>query len=285
MKILITGFIAFLIWSAISTYWYVCKIKNFCGEPVPVKTETLVKPAETTGYHYFILDKPDTVARFEQPISASLSSADVMIPSTTQGIYDSISNYLFKTPGRQVVIKSYYSGTEENNSDYDNLGLARAEVIRAGLLSRGINTDLIKTESYEKNLDFKDGESAGAIEISITEIEAIAPGEFVLHFAFDKSDYIKVDQFESFATKVLEYLQNQQDKNLLITGHTDNIGSSQYNMDIGFSRARNIEKFFVERGLSKGNIVVSSSGENEPVADNDTETGRAANRRAVLTVK
>ena len=54
MKILITGLIAFLAWSAVSSYWYICKIKNLCpDEPVEkvaeIRAPEPVEPAQAEG--------------------------------------------------------------------------------------------------------------------------------------------------------------------------------------------------------------------------------------------
>lgn len=77
------------------------------------------------------------------------------------------------------------------------------------------------------------------------------------------------------------------DKNLkvLITGHTDNVGSAAANMAYGRKRAEALKALMVKRGAPAAQISTASRGEEEPVADNDTDEHRKQNRRAVITLK
>ncbi|MCI0513009.1 phosphate ABC transporter substrate-binding/OmpA family protein [candidate division KSB1 bacterium] len=66
-----------------------------------------------------------------------------------------------------------------------------------------------------------------------------------------------------------------------IVGHTDNIGGREYNITLSRRRARAIVDFFIETyGLSANQFVYDGKGPDQPVATNDTEEGRARNRRA-----
>lgn len=77
------------------------------------------------------------------------------------------------------------------------------------------------------------------------------------------------------------------DENLTVTvyGHTDNTGSLQINMKYGQKRAEALKKYMVKLGAPAKNINCVSRGPNEPIADNDTEEGRAKNRRATVELK
>ena len=72
---------------------------------------------------------------------------------------------------------------------------------------------------------------------------------------------------------------------IVITGHTDNIGSDEVNMRFGKRRAEMLKKLMVNRGAPAANISTESKGESEPIVPNDTEEHRYQNRRAVITVK
>ncbi len=66
-----------------------------------------------------------------------------------------------------------------------------------------------------------------------------------------------------------------------IVGHTDNVGTREYNIELSRRRARAIVGFFVETyGLSPNQFVYDGKGPDQPMAGNDTEEGRALNRRA-----
>ncbi len=72
---------------------------------------------------------------------------------------------------------------------------------------------------------------------------------------------------------------------LEIEGHTDNIGSDQYNYELGLKRAEAVLRYLNERGgLPLHLMSVISYGETKPVAENSTRDGRARNRRVVVRV-
>jgi outer membrane protein OmpA-like peptidoglycan-associated protein len=78
--------------------------------------------------------------------------------------------------------------------------------------------------------------------------------------------------------------QNAQSR-LNITGHTDARGTDQYNQDLGYRRAQSVQRYFESKGIPASKIVIESRGEKEPANDNNTDSGRANNRRTVLTIK
>ncbi|MBZ5638438.1 MAG: OmpA family protein [Acidobacteriia bacterium] len=72
---------------------------------------------------------------------------------------------------------------------------------------------------------------------------------------------------------------------LEIEGHTDNIGSDDYNMQLGEKRAKAVMTYLNEKdGLPLHAMSVISYGKSKPVADNKTKQGRAQNRRVVIRV-
>lgn len=69
-----------------------------------------------------------------------------------------------------------------------------------------------------------------------------------------------------------------------VQGHTDNTGNSQYNYDLSVKRAESVKKFLVENGINDSRLSTKGFGETRPVASNDTEEGRAENRRIEFVV-
>lgn len=67
-----------------------------------------------------------------------------------------------------------------------------------------------------------------------------------------------------------------------VAGHTDSQGDSQYNLMLSLLRAENVRRYLVEKGVSRYRLFVKGYGETRPVAPNDTEEGRAQNRRVDL---
>lgn len=73
--------------------------------------------------------------------------------------------------------------------------------------------------------------------------------------------------------------QNTDIPQVTIAGHTDNVGSPNYNMELGRRRAQAVYDLMVKYGVSPSRMKVASFGEQHPIASNNTEEGRAKNRR------
>ena len=69
-----------------------------------------------------------------------------------------------------------------------------------------------------------------------------------------------------------------------LTGHTDNTRSPQVNQAFSLNRANTIKNMLVNDGLAQNRISTQGFGQDQPVASNDTDQGRAENRRLELTV-
>ena len=107
--------------------------------------------------------------------------------------------------------------------------------------------------------------------------QIVVMDERALNFDFDKS-VVKPQYFEMLH-KFVEYV-NFNDYEVVIEGHTDSKGTNAYNMALGMRRAQSVKAKLLEFGMDPGRIVGTvSKGEEEPVATNTTDKGRAQNRR------
>lgn len=111
------------------------------------------------------------------------------------------------------------------------------------------------------------------------------PKDLVIYFAFDKSDFISDEETRKYFDKSNAYLLKYAEAELNITGHTDAVGTIEYNQKLGIRRAKALKIYFEKLGMSSSKIKIESKGEKEPVADNNSDQGRAKNRRAVITIK
>ena len=107
--------------------------------------------------------------------------------------------------------------------------------------------------------------------------QIVVMDERALNFDFDKS-VVKPQYFEMLH-KFIEYV-NFNDYEVVIEGHTDSKGTDAYNMALGMRRAQSVKAKLLEFGMDSNRIVGTvSKGEEEPVATNTTDEGRAQNRR------
>ena len=116
------------------------------------------------------------------------------------------------------------------------------------------------------------------------ELQAI-PDSKLIYFEFDKSEFNSETITEKYLNESKKYLNQNIQSSLSITGHTDATGSDGYNQALGYRRAQSVQHYFVSNGFAANKIIIESKGEKDPVDNNGTETGRAANRRAVITIK
>ena len=99
-------------------------------------------------------------------------------------------------------------------------------------------------------------------------------------FDFDKA--VIKPQFTELLDNVSNILGKNPGLSVLLKGHTDSIGSAEYNKDLSLRRARSVQSYLVDKGISSERIDVKGFGESQPVADNDSKSGRAKNRRVEI---
>ena len=100
-------------------------------------------------------------------------------------------------------------------------------------------------------------------------------------FDFDKAQ-LKPTYFGEIDSLIHE-ISNLKPKEIQIIGHTDNIGSDEYNLDLSLRRAEAVKQYF--ENTSNWMIKVEGKGENEPKLDNSTAENRSQNRRVEIIVK
>ena len=74
-------------------------------------------------------------------------------------------------------------------------------------------------------------------------------------------------------------------KSIQIIGHTDSVGSDQSNRTLSSNRANTVANYLATRGINRGIIRTQGMGESQPIADNNTNQGRAQNRRVEIAIK
>lgn len=104
-----------------------------------------------------------------------------------------------------------------------------------------------------------------------------------VHFDFDKSN-IRPDAVPVL-DEAVETLKAEGGIAVIVDGHTDSVGSEAYNQRLSQRRADAVRQYLVQHGIPSGRVTSEGFGESRPVASNDTEDGRAQNRRVELRVE
>jgi outer membrane protein OmpA-like peptidoglycan-associated protein len=103
-----------------------------------------------------------------------------------------------------------------------------------------------------------------------------------VNFDFDKSN-IRADA-RPVLDEAVRTLKEAGEIRVAVEGHTDSRGTDQYNQGLSIRRANAVADYLSARGIARSRLQVDGYGESRPVASNDTDDGRAQNRRVELSV-
>jgi outer membrane protein OmpA-like peptidoglycan-associated protein len=98
-----------------------------------------------------------------------------------------------------------------------------------------------------------------------------------IQFDFGKATIRK--ESNKLLDEAVAVLKQYPDLRISISGHTDNVGDAQTNLELSQQRAAAVKDYLVGKGIDTGRIETRGAGANEPVADNATDKGRQENRR------
>ena len=85
-------------------------------------------------------------------------------------------------------------------------------------------------------------------------------------------------------TQLARFLQENPERQVIVEGYTDSVGSASYNQGLSERRAESVRRALIRAGVEPTRIVAQGYGKEYPVADNSTDSGRAQNRRVEVTI-
>jgi len=103
-----------------------------------------------------------------------------------------------------------------------------------------------------------------------------------LQFEMGK-DVIKPESFPSLDV-LAKTLTDAPEWKIKLTGHTDNTGSTSFNLNLSKKRAEAVKKYLVSKGINASRITTDGLGSSKPIASNNTPEGRNANRRVEFLI-
>jgi len=191
-------------------------------------------------------------AKTGQPVDATLSLVSLTNDSTL---------YQFQADGKSGEFTMLYP---EN-------AVSGLYVEKKGFLPKIYNVDRDKLQNVK---DLK------------VELTPVAAGEqFVFEnvfFEFDKFD-LKPESMTSLK-RLQKFLLENPNVNIMISGHTDNIGNQGYNQTLSLQRAKSVQDFLVKAGLHHGRVMVEGKGDKEPLVPNSSPENQALNRRITIKI-
>jgi len=178
---------------------------------------------------------------------------------------------------------SFYYETETDKDD-NNITVNNTDSDKNSSLNEVNNTNTDNNATVLKKL-YNDINSTKSVKVKLfyfkhKPILYINLGDIV---HFDTNKYKLKEGYKVKLNKIIDVLKDTN-QSILIVGHTDSVGSDRYNQGLSELRAREVYKYFIQQGVLKERLDYIGYGEEQPVATNGTDEGRAKNRRVEIFV-
>ncbi len=265
-KIIIISIVAIL-WAFFARWFYVHHIKG-CAH------QSTVAPAESPKTLALLDDGKNVLGNFEEfgfeEDSTLLHTSENNLVFTQKLI-----DYLRSNTKKKLVVSGIYRAPNEAAA----IGNERAQQMVNVLTAQGteanrlvLNTAPVDTRKWKGGLGFQ---IENAI-ITDNDLQQIVISD--ANFDSNSAIFVPNDDFVRLAAALKIYVLKVPTTGMNITGHTDNQGEEAANMSLGMQRANAVKEYFAQQQINI-KIRTRSEGEQKPVASNDTELGRAQNRR------
>lgn len=152
------------------------------------------------------------------------------------------------------------------------------------LLVAGCNTDAMPTLAANARAALAMLTPPRPPQPEVVSREFTLSGSEEANFEFDSAQLTEVGRAE--LDTIVDFAREADElERIQIVGHTDALGSAEYNQQLSEQRARAARDYLVSQGVNSNVIVTIGRGESEPVASNATPEGRAENRRVEVSVR
>lgn len=165
----------------------------------------------------------------------------------------------------------------------NNLGKGKnapAGAVLGGIVG-GVAGNVIGRNMDKQAKEIKDTLPGAEVE-RVGEGIRVTMSENMVNFGFDSSELTSVAKAN--LDKLATVLKNNMDTNINIYGHTDSRGTDAYNLSLSERRAAAVRSYLISQGVASSRMITMGMGEKEPVASNETDAGRAENRRVEFAI-
>ncbi|NWJ50507.1 MAG: OmpA family protein [Bacteroidetes bacterium] len=139
---------------------------------------------------------------------------------------------------------------------------------------------------YSLHFALTEIKEAGKPHILTIQLQKIKKNNAVIlnNIFFETGSYVLLDRSVSELNRLVELLKNNPTLKIMISGHTDNQGDDKMNITLSENRARAVVAFLIKAGITPSRLSSAGYGKTLPVDTNDTDEGRAKNRRTEFKV-
>lgn len=258
--------------------------------------EVALKEPENKGFNF---DSSKINFKTSDNFEFETSETVLILPISDSIDYGIIKLKETLSPISKFQIIGHFTNNEVNTSIYPNLGIARANAVKNYLVSKGITEKNLQIISEEKeNITEKNGVVKNAISYKFQEVAApeasinwttekktLQANPIILYFDTAQNNIKLTSENKNKLAAFVNYIDNVPNSKISITGHTDNKGREEVNVYYSESRANFVKDYFVLNGIPSNKIQIAGKGPKTPIASNETDEGRAKNRRVEITIK
>lgn len=184
--------------------------------------------------------------------------------------------------------KIYY----ERLSSGELLGIARSnsetgefKIVLPEGEKYGIRAETQGFLPINENIDLRDLENYSEVEQDLALVP-IEMGQKIRlnNIFFDFAKYELLPNSYSELNRIVKFLNDYPEINIVIEGHTDDIGTNERNQKLSEKRARSVMNYFLNKGIDKSRLTSVGYGKKRPIAEGDSEKARRLNRRVEFTI-
>jgi outer membrane protein OmpA-like peptidoglycan-associated protein len=255
------------------------------------------------------LGYPINTPNDEQGLMVSAQGDTAFISTDKKGGFGELDLYSFALyPEARPQTVTYFKGKitdKENGSpleaNFELIDLATGEVkarsnSTAGtgefLVSLPMNRNYALNVSKDKYLFYSEsfeliGSNTAAKPVfKNVQMSPIRAGEKIVlrNIFFDSNKFDLKPESNSELEKLIEILSKNPTMKVEISGHTDNVGNKAANKTLSENRSKSVVAFLISKGISSDRLTSKGYGDEKPIDTNDTEQGRANNRRTEMVI-
>lgn len=165
----------------------------------------------------------------------------------------------------------------------NNIGKGKNAALGAvlGGIVGGVAGGVIGNKMDKQAKDIKEALPGAQVE-RVNEGIKITLSENTVNFDFNSAALTTVSK--SNLDKLAGVMVQYPDTNINVYGHTDSKGTDEYNLTLSQKRANSVIDYLVSKGIARTRLNAMGMGEKDPIATNETEAGRAQNRRVEFAI-